>query len=113
MVRRAQRSFATDCVASFVLMLLTNLVRLPTNILIARFLGPAGKGVVTLLQLLLGQTALFLSLGLDAALVHFAGRRGRPVAELAGRALGLGLVLGGVGFGVLGAAGVGVRGATA
>lgn len=101
MVRYAQRRFATDSLASFVLMLLTNLVRLPTNILIARFLGPAGKGVVTLLQLLLGQTALFLSLGLDAALVHFAGRRGRPVAELAGRALGLGLVLGGVGFGVL------------
>jgi O-antigen/teichoic acid export membrane protein len=101
MARRAQRSFATDSLASFVLMLLTNLVRLPTNILIARFLGPAGKGVVTLLQLLLGQTALFLSLGLDAALVHFAGRRGRPVSELAGRALGLGLVLGGAGFVVL------------
>lgn len=99
--KRASRTFAIDSAAAFVLMLLTNLVRLPTNILIARFLGPAGKGVVTLVQLLVGQAGMFLSVGLDAALVHFAGRRNRPVPELAGRAMGLGIVLGGVGFGVL------------
>ncbi len=101
MEKRANRSFAVDSMASFVLMLLTNLVRLPTNILIARFLGPAGKGVVTLLQLLVGQAALFLSLGLDSALLHFVGRKNRSVQELAGRAMGLGAVLGGAGFGVL------------
>jgi O-antigen/teichoic acid export membrane protein len=66
----------------------------PTSILIARTLGPEGKGAVTLVLLIVAQTSMALSLGVEVSFVHYAGRRVWPVRELSSAAIGLGVLLG-------------------
>lgn len=93
-----RRSFLVDSAGSFVMMGMCLAVRLATNVLIARFLGPAGKGAITLVQLLVGQANSYLVLGLDTAIVHFVGRRGWSPPVIAARVLGLAISLGALGF---------------
>jgi stage V sporulation protein B len=99
--QRVSRSFLVDSAGSAFFTGLGLVIRFATSILIARFLGPAGKGVIALIQLLLGQASAFLGLGLDTAIVHFIGRRNWPAPTVASRTLGLSIVLGALGFSVL------------
>lgn len=99
--QRVARSFLVDSTGSAFFTALGLVIRFATNILVARFLGPAGKGVLAIIQLLLGQASAFLALGLDTAIVHFIGRRNWPAAVVASRTLGLSLLLGALGASIL------------
>lgn len=79
---------------SFEATLLTAVFGLLTSIVIARAFGPDGKGLVTLVLLVLSQIVLFLSLGVNISLVHYAGRKQWHTSRLAGAGMGLALVLG-------------------
>ena len=94
-----KRSFSVDTLGIFFASILTTLLSLPISILIARFLGPEGKGVLTILLLVVGQVGLVLTLGVEVALVHYGGRRPRDLGTLASASIGLGILLGLIGMG--------------
>lgn len=60
--------------------------------IVARWLGPEGKGVLTLVQLLPGMLAIFLNFGINSANVYYAGSRRLDIGTLASNGLTLGLV---------------------
>lgn len=95
-----KRPFHIDMMGRFVTSALTTLVSLLTGILIARFLGPEGKGVLTIVLLVLGQVGLFLTLGVEIALIHYGARNSRDFCTLANASIGLGILLGFIGMGV-------------
>lgn len=95
-----KRSFSLDTLGIFFASILTTLFSLPMSILIARFLGPEGKGVLTIVLLVVGQVGLFLTLGVEIALVHYGGRRRWDLDTLASVSLGLGIFFGLVGAGI-------------
>lgn len=74
--------------------MLATLLRVLTNIVIARSLGPEGKGIITIVLLVLGQSALLLTLGVEIALIYYAGRRWKGLDELASASMSLGIILG-------------------
>lgn len=51
------------------------LVSFPMSIMLARALGPAGKGTLSVVQLVAGFSAIVLNLGIGQALMYFAARR--------------------------------------
>jgi O-antigen/teichoic acid export membrane protein len=93
-----KRPFYVDVMGRFVTSALTTLVSLLTSILIARFLGPEGKGVLTIVSLVLGQVALFLTLGVEIAIIHYGARNSRDFCNLANISIGLGILLGFIGM---------------
>ncbi|MDP2895878.1 MAG: hypothetical protein Q8Q12_04875, partial [bacterium] len=58
-----------------------------SSAIIARWLGREGKGIVALASLLPGMLALFLSAGIGAANVYFAGSRRLSVASLSANSM--------------------------
>lgn len=89
-----KRRFAVDTISTFLVSILTGLLNLCTGVLIARYLGPGGKGIITLCLLVLGQLGMILTFGVEIALVHYAGRKQWKLNELASAAMGLSLLLG-------------------
>ena len=63
-----------------------------TSAIIARWLGPAGKGSLTIAMLAPGIVSLFLGCGLAVANVYFVGSRRFTVAQLARNSVGFALV---------------------
>lgn len=63
-----------------------------SSAIIARWLGREGKGTVALASLLPGMLALFLSAGLGAANVYFAGSGRMSVASLSGNSMAFALL---------------------
>ncbi len=96
----AKRPFALDFTGMFAAMVFTTLLSMPASILIARFLGPEGKGVLTIVNLVLGQIVLVLTLGVEIALAHYAGRRQWDLGELGSASMGLSILLGIAGIGL-------------
>jgi O-antigen/teichoic acid export membrane protein len=94
-----RRSFSLDTIGIFITSILTTLISLPISILIARFLGPEGKGTLTIVLLIVGQIGTFLTIGVEVALIHYGGRRPRDLGILASTSMGLGILLGLVGMG--------------
>jgi O-antigen/teichoic acid export membrane protein len=94
-----KRSFSLDTIGIFVTSILTTLISLPISILIARFLGPEGKGTLTIVLLIVGQIGTFLTIGVEVALIHYGGRRPRDLGILASASMGLGILLGLAGMG--------------
>jgi O-antigen/teichoic acid export membrane protein len=94
-----KRPFYIDVMGRFVTSALTTLLSLLTGILIARFLGPEGKGVLTIVLLVVGQVGLFLTLGVEIALIHYGARNSRDFCTLASASIGLGILLGFIGMG--------------
>src|SRR4051794_17632386 len=82
-----KRSFIVDAGGTFAIALLTVMLNAIVNILIARFLGPEGKGILTLVFLMLSQINGVLSLGVDISLIHYAGRGRWSVTDLANAAI--------------------------
>jgi O-antigen/teichoic acid export membrane protein len=66
---------------------------LPTSILIARALGPDGKGVLALLQLTTQMVITFLGIGLSSAALYYAGSKRASGRDGVLLALGYGLLL--------------------
>lgn len=91
-----RRPAALDSLASLAASAAGFLLSIPASILIARALGPTGKGVVTLTQTIVAQGIIF-SLGVEVALIHAAGRSKSDLRQLAGASLGIASVLGPLG----------------
>ena len=87
------------------LTLITKLVNLSLSIanaaIIARWLGPEGKGMLALALLLPGMLGLFLSGGINVANVYFAGSRRLDVPTLAANSVGFTLLVTILGCGVV------------
>ncbi len=88
------RSARSDATITLGLGIAATLLGIPTSILIARALGPAGMGGVTLVATIGSYATTMLALGVEVSLVHFAGRRPETSPTLARLALRLGTLLG-------------------
>lgn len=97
-----KRSFYIDTIGRFITSALGTLASLFTGILIARFLGPEGKGTLTIVLLVIGQTGMFFTLGVEIAIIYYAARSPKEISTIANSSIGLGLLLGLVGMGVTG-----------
>lgn len=94
-----KRSFSQDTIGIIITSILTTLISLPISILIARFLGPEGKGTLTIVLLIVGQIGTLLTIGVEVALIHYGGQRPKDLGILASTSMGLGILLGLVGMG--------------
>ncbi|MBX7234263.1 MAG: oligosaccharide flippase family protein [Caldilineales bacterium] len=92
-------TFSRHVGSTFLVQILTLVISLLNTAIIARRLGPAGKGTIALALLVPAMLALFFGLGVSASNVFFAGSRRLSVAELAGHSLSFAL-LGTVGAGI-------------
>lgn len=92
--RNVERSLVLDSFGSIVCSFAVILLSIPTSIILARFLGPQGKGEITFLLLFVAQIAQLFSCGVDVALTHYGGQRCWDMGRLASWSLGLGLGLG-------------------
>jgi O-antigen/teichoic acid export membrane protein len=95
---RAKRTFAVDFTGMLATTMFTAFLSMAVSILIARLLGPEGKGVLTIINLLVGQIGLVLTLGVEVALIHYGGHRQWSLDELASASMGLSILLGIGGF---------------
>lgn len=68
-----KRSFGTDFFSTFLTSVVGFLFGTVASILIARAIGPEGKGILALISLASGQAMNFLSLGIGLAIVHYVG----------------------------------------
>jgi len=68
-----KRPFILDSGATFITSAIGYLFGITTSILLARTVGPEGKGILAVIGLAVGQVAEFLSLGLATAIVHYVG----------------------------------------
>lgn len=93
-----KRRFFTDTLGTSVATFLAMVFSLLVSVLIARALGPEGKGIVAFVLLVVGQASLILSLGVETSLIHYIGRRYYNVPELSGATVGLAIWLGFIGF---------------
>jgi len=91
---RVSRSARSDATTVLSLGVLSTFIGIPTSILVARSLGPSGKGVVMLASTVAGYSTTMLGLGIDVALVHFAGRAPETARSLARLAIRFGVALG-------------------
>jgi len=67
------------------------LLRTASVAVVARWLGPEGKGVLVLALLVPGMLGLFLDMGVSVSNVYFAGSGKLDVRKLLGSSIGLGL----------------------
>ena len=72
---RREATFFTNVVSTFLIQILQLFSYIVTTAIIARWLGPEGKGVIALALLVPGMLGLFLSGGIGVANVYFAGSR--------------------------------------
>ncbi len=93
-----KRPFSIDTFGTFLSSILVSILGVPLSIILARFLGPEGKGVVTLVLLVVGQLATILTFGVEIALVYYAGQRLANIEKLGNAAMGLGIALGIIGI---------------
>jgi O-antigen/teichoic acid export membrane protein len=90
------RSGVASTLATQVVLLGTSTV---LGALVARWLGPAGKGQLALALLVLAASQLLLNPGLDASYVYFTGSRRAQVPELTRQAVAVCLVVFPIGLG--------------
>jgi O-antigen/teichoic acid export membrane protein len=79
---RLQSTFVQNVASTFATSLVSLTLRIANAAIIARTLGPEGKGVVALAELLPSMLALFLSGSIGAANVYLAGSRRASVRSL-------------------------------
>jgi O-antigen/teichoic acid export membrane protein len=91
--RLLQRSpFARNVTSTFAVQIVTLVIATANAAVIARLLGPSGKGILALTVLVPSVLALFLSGGIGVANVYFAGQRRFDVPTLTGNAMAFTLV---------------------
>ena len=101
--RRAPR-FGSAAIGTFATQLTIAVLSFLNVLIVARVLGPAGRGEVTLLMTISMLTATFGLLGLDEANVNFGGRHPELRRALAGNSLLLSAAVGAACIALLGAA---------
>src|ERR1700730_16661853 len=70
------------------------LASLLTNVLLARTLGPEGRGVYAIVLLVPTIVFVIANMGVGAANVYFVGRRSFPIEDIFGYAFSLALIIG-------------------
>jgi O-antigen/teichoic acid export membrane protein len=80
-------TFRTNVVSTFLFQVLQLFSYVGTTAVIARWLGPEGKGTVALALLIPGMLGIFLGGGINVANVYFAGSRKLDVSVLAENSL--------------------------
>jgi len=98
---KVRRSFFVDTAGTLGISILNTAIGIPISILIARFLGPEGKGVLALLFLVIGQVGLLTSCGFDVALMHHAGRIRKNIESLPYLCMFIGLCCGMAGIAIV------------
>lgn len=86
--------FAKNTSLIFCTRILTFCVGLASSVLIARLLGPEGRGMYVLLLLVPAIALKFSLFGIDAATVYYVGKERYSLQEMIGNNMVLGLVLG-------------------
>jgi O-antigen/teichoic acid export membrane protein len=89
-----RRPVSVDTIAVFLTLALTQGFNFGTGILLARYLGPAGKGVFTLILLILGQAVFFSSFGVDIAILCLVGQNRPGRGDVVRSGLWLSVLLG-------------------
>jgi O-antigen/teichoic acid export membrane protein len=92
------RGFGAQVASTLVARSALLVLSVATSAIVARWLGPEGKGMLALALLIPGILALFLNWGVGVANVYFAGSRRLELSALAGNSLAftiLGTALGG------------------
>jgi O-antigen/teichoic acid export membrane protein len=87
-------TFARNVSITFAARIVILLASLATSIVMARALGPTGKGLFSLAVLVSGLVFMALNLGVGTASGYFLGRKKVPLEELAGNWLSLSVVIG-------------------
>jgi O-antigen/teichoic acid export membrane protein len=76
-------AFTRNVTSTFLVQVLSLFFGITTSAIVARFLGPEGKGLVALALLVPGMLGLFLSGGIETSNVYFAGSRRLDISTLA------------------------------
>lgn len=86
--------FTKNTTITFVTRVLTLIAGLATSVIIARLLGPEGKGIYALAILLPSLITAFTNLGIGSATVYYIGRGKYPHKEVFGNNVVMSLTLG-------------------
>jgi O-antigen/teichoic acid export membrane protein len=81
-IEEGQATFITNVSSTFLVQVLHLFLYLATTAILARWLGPEGKGTIALALLVPGMLNIFLSGGVNVANVYFAGSRKLDVSIL-------------------------------
>jgi len=84
-------SFAKDSLASFAYSISSLLIGILSSIIIARILGPAGKGELAILLLVPAVLLKFGNLGLGSSIIYYLGQKKYELREVAGNMLSFAL----------------------
>jgi len=100
LVRRLglDRAFARNVTSTFLVQVLSLVFGIATSAIIARLLGPEGKGLVALALLLPGMLGLFLSGGIETSNVFFAGSRRLDIPTLTANSIAFALAASALGI---------------
>lgn len=71
-----------------------------TNVILARALGPTGRGVYTLALLVPSLMFLVVNLGIGNAIIYYLGKRRFTVEDIVGQSMSLSLILGGLAWAI-------------
>ncbi|MDZ7330970.1 MAG: oligosaccharide flippase family protein [candidate division KSB1 bacterium] len=89
-------SLFRESTVSFVSLIIANICYLVIGVMIARALGPEGKGAWAIILMIIDYLALLSNLGLDAASVYYLGQgnhsRGQILSVIIYATIGLGLI---------------------
>ena len=96
-----EHRFTKQVSATLITKVVSLLLSIAKAAIIARWLGPEGKGMLALALLVPGMLGLFLSGGVGAANVYYVGSRRLDVPTLTANSLGFALLSTFVGFGVV------------
>ena len=86
---RARNTFVQQVASTFAVQSLTLVFGIGAGVIMARWLGPAGKGLYQLGLLLPAMLGLFLSGGINAANVYYTGSRQFSTATLMAHSVGM------------------------
>jgi O-antigen/teichoic acid export membrane protein len=93
-------TFARNVSITFGARIVIVLASLVTSVIMARTLGPSGKGLFSLAVLVSGLVFIALNMGVGSASGYFLGRKKIPLERLAGNWLTLSVVIGGAALAV-------------
>jgi len=89
-----ENSFSKDSLISFFTAILVFIFSFVTLIILARVLGPTGKGIYSLILLIPGLLLTFGSFGIESANVYFIGSRKYKIQDVVSNSLFLAFLLG-------------------
>ena len=89
-------SFLRNASITFATRIILFIVGLTSSVLVARLLGPEGKGIVSLVILTGSILFTVVNLGVGTGTGYFLGRKKVPIDELAGNWLSLSIIIGAI-----------------